>query len=250
LALFGLWLCFSLAQTAHFYFYFEVPLHRSLEWGFRDWFVWFCLIVAVRLTLRRTTWTLSTDVRSIATLAIIAVACGWLQILVIISLDFLTAEPSRPFVEDVLHLYRKRWLQNLVVFGLLWIIIGQLLSKTRNVARVPDVDQRPERIRITADGGVHWLAIDDIHCVEVAGNYVCITTGDQSYIARSTLKQIEASLPQSRFLRISRSCLVNRLFIRSCARVARNRVEIRLVDDNTYAVGRTYWPSVRESLDF
>ena len=48
-----------------------------------------------------------------------------------------------------------------------------------------------------------------IDCIESAGNYVAVQSGKESYILRDTLNALEARLNPEKFLRISRSAIVN-----------------------------------------
>ena len=60
-----------------------------------------------------------------------------------------------------------------------------------------------------------------ISCLEVLHNYVTVHA-DQDYIVKRPLGQLEKDL-DSRFFRISRSCILNLTFIR---RVTRTQVEL------------------------
>jgi len=49
----------------------------------------------------------------------------------------------------------------------------------------------------------------DIDAIESAGNYVAVQFGKESHILRETLSALEAQLDPKKFLRISRSAIVN-----------------------------------------
>src|SRR6266566_4740609 len=77
------------------------------------------------------------------------------------------------------------------------------------------LDERPGRspclTRLTVNTGdkVVILKTADIDAIESAGNYVAVQAGKESFILRETLSALEAQLDTKKFLRISRSAIVN-----------------------------------------
>lgn len=66
-----------------------------------------------------------------------------------------------------------------------------------------------ERLAIKADGRVLFLRVAEIDWLEAEGNYVKLHVGAASHLFRETLSALERDLPSDRFLRISRSLIVN-----------------------------------------
>lgn len=66
-----------------------------------------------------------------------------------------------------------------------------------------------DRIAIKTEGRVLFFKTDEVDWVEAADNYVSIHVGNEEHLHRETLTSLEAKLPPSRFLRISRSTIVN-----------------------------------------
>ncbi len=66
-----------------------------------------------------------------------------------------------------------------------------------------------ERLAIRADGRVLFIRLAEIDWLEAEGNYVKLHTGSATHLFRETLSALEHDLPASRFLRISRSVIVN-----------------------------------------
>src|SRR5947207_5015724 len=66
-------------------------------------------------------------------------------------------------------------------------------------------------IRLTVKTGdkVVILKTGDIDAIESAGNYITVQTGKECHILRETLSGLEAQLDPKKFLRISRSAIVN-----------------------------------------
>jgi len=67
----------------------------------------------------------------------------------------------------------------------------------------------PERMAVKSSGRVIFLKIDDIDWVEAADNYVSLHIGAESHLHRETMSALEERLPPNKFLRISRSTIVN-----------------------------------------
>ena len=75
-------------------------------------------------------------------------------------------------------------------------------------------EQKPEtkfldRLAVKTEGRVLFFKLDDIDWIEAADNYVNIHTGNEQHLHRETMSALEAKLPPNRFIRISRSTIVN-----------------------------------------
>jgi two-component system, LytTR family, response regulator len=65
--------------------------------------------------------------------------------------------------------------------------------------------------RLTVKSGEHtaFVEVNDVDCIEAAGNYAILHAGATNHILRETLANLEAKLSPKRFLRVSRSAIVN-----------------------------------------
>src|SRR5438128_1256822 len=82
----------------------------------------------------------------------------------------------------------------------------------RLTALLEDMKAQPrlaERLPVKSDGRIIFLRLTDIDWVEAADNYVKLHTANESHMLRETLSALESKLPADRFLRVSRSALVN-----------------------------------------
>src|SRR5688572_4382888 len=66
-----------------------------------------------------------------------------------------------------------------------------------------------ERLLVKADGRVLLIKVEDIDFVEAADNYVNLKVGKESHMMRETMSSLEGRLPPEKFMRISRSAIVN-----------------------------------------
>jgi two-component system, LytTR family, response regulator len=82
----------------------------------------------------------------------------------------------------------------------------------RLTALLDDVKAQPqqaERLAIKSGGRILFLKLNEVEWVEAADNYVKLHIGNESHLLRETLSALEARLPKEKFLRISRSTIVN-----------------------------------------
>jgi two-component system LytT family response regulator len=69
--------------------------------------------------------------------------------------------------------------------------------------------QTPERIAVRQNGRILFITLAEIDWIEAADNYVCLHCGAATHMLRETMSEVEARLPEARFVRIHRSAIVN-----------------------------------------
>ncbi len=82
----------------------------------------------------------------------------------------------------------------------------------RLTALLDDLKAQPklaERLPVKSEGRIIFLRLTDVDWAEAADNYVKLHVGTESYMMRDTMTALETKLPSNRFLRISRSTMVN-----------------------------------------
>lgn len=85
-------------------------------------------------------------------------------------------------------------------------------TQRRLTALLEDLKAQPklaERLPVKSEGRIIFLRLPEIDWVEAADNYVKLHTGNQAHLLRDTMTSLERKLPAERFLRISRSAMVN-----------------------------------------
>jgi len=68
---------------------------------------------------------------------------------------------------------------------------------------------RPDRLAVKANGRVVFVRVEEIDWIEADGNYVHLRVGNITHQLRETLGGLETQLSSERFMRISRSVIVN-----------------------------------------
>ena len=96
----------------------------------------------------------------------------------------------------------------------------------------------PDRLAVKTGAHLLWLSFDDIDWIESADNYVELHVGPASHLLRQTLNALEERLPPEKFVRVSRSAMVNPQRIKELRRKLYGGYEIRLVNGATLSLSR------------
>jgi two-component system LytT family response regulator len=76
--------------------------------------------------------------------------------------------------------------------------------------------KKPDRLVFKENGRVIFVRAEMIDWLEADGNYVKIHAGSDAHYVRETLAGLEAQLPAEKFMRISRSTIVNLDRVKEC----------------------------------
>jgi len=106
----------------------------------------------------------------------------------------------------------------------------------------------PERLAVKSEGRVILLKIMEIDWVEAADNYVNLHVGDDSHLLRETMTGLEKRLPSDKFLRISRSTMVNLDRIRELQPLFHGEYTVILTDETRLTLSRGYRDKLNQLL--
>lgn len=81
--------------------------------------------------------------------------------------------------------------------------------QTAALAELKPPAKMPERLPIKSAGRVIFVRVEDIDWVEAAHNYIVLHVGKESHLLRETMNAFEGRLSPEKFVRISRSTIVN-----------------------------------------
>ena len=65
------------------------------------------------------------------------------------------------------------------------------------------------RLAVKTPGKVTFVELDQVQAIEAAGKYAVVHVGKVNHVLRESMSSLESHLPSQRFLRISRSVIVN-----------------------------------------
>lgn len=88
-------------------------------------------------------------------------------------------------------------------------------SATENLLRMlaeqqgRSIEKYRTRLTVKSEGKVIFAKVDEVEFVESAGNYIIASTSAGNHILRETLTALDTQLDPRRFIRISRSAIVN-----------------------------------------
>lgn len=94
---------------------------------------------------------------------------------------------------------------------------------------------------------IRLIRVEDIRWIEAAGNYMRVHTADGSLLVRATMKSLASKLGD-RFLRIHRSHLVNRRFVKELRPVRDGAYDVLLEDGTRVRMSRSYSDALDEIL--
>jgi two-component system LytT family response regulator len=86
---------------------------------------------------------------------------------------------------------------------------AQIEEQSSVLAELKPPSKPLERLAVKTGGRVILVKLAEIDYIEAAHNYVELHVEKQSHLLRETLNSIEARLPADKFVRISRSVIVN-----------------------------------------
>lgn len=102
-----------------------------------------------------------------------------------------------------------------------------------------------ERLLVKTDGRVLLIKVEDIDYIEAADNYVNLRVGKESHLMRETMSSLETRLPPEKFMRISRSSIVNVERIQELQPMFHGEYIVLLKNGAKLTLSRTY----RDKLD-
>ena len=110
-----------------------------------------------------------------------------------------------------------------------------------------DFQERPARLPIKDGPHTHLVELETIDWIDAAGDYMCVHAGNQTYILRSTMKELEKKL-SAQFVRIHRSTIVNLYKVRSVDAIPKGECLLHLDDEVSLKVSRNYRSAVQDLM--
>ena len=112
-------------------------------------------------------------------------------------------------------------------------------------AVIRDLGPRPDRLLVPDGQRIVPVAVADICWIKAEGDYARLYSGGRNFLVSRTLKDIEARLDATQFIRIHRSAVVHSAHIREVRVAESGRYRVLLSDGTTLLVSRTRAPDLR-----
>ena len=131
--------------------------------------------------------------------------------------------------------------------------LDKAISKLKKLARTKTTDAvpttvsastaNPEELFVNIDRRLIKIQMDTIQLIEAKGDYIKIKTKDKNYTVHTTLKKIEAKLPDQTFLKVHRSYIIN---LTKIIDIEDNSI---LIEKDVIPVSRSKRPVLMERLN-
>ena len=108
----------------------------------------------------------------------------------------------------------------------------------------PQREAGEDRICVRCKGRFVFLNLDEIRWIQAAGNYLQLHTGGETYVVRDTLAKFGNRLDSGRFVRIHRSIIVNRQYIRELKPWHTGEYVLTLTNGKELTLSRKYRSSL------
>ena len=105
------------------------------------------------------------------------------------------------------------------------------------------------RLAVKTPGKVTFVELDQIQAIEAAGKYAVVHVGKENHVLRESMTSLESHLPPQRFLRISRSVIVNIDEIRELQPMFKGENVVVLKNGKSYPATRPI-REIQQKLEF
>ena len=102
---------------------------------------------------------------------------------------------------------------------------------------------------IKKEGRLISISCETVSWLEAAGNYVTLHCGDLEYLYRGTMNALESELDPSLFLRVHRSRIVNRSFVKNVRYLNNDEYRFTMEGGVRLLSGRTYKEKIQTYLN-
>jgi two-component system LytT family response regulator len=126
--------------------------------------------------------------------------------------------------------------------------VREHLHATSVASTADATPRRVRRLAIPVQGGVRFIDERRVDSVRAERNYVRVLAGDQRFLVRMTMKEMEDRLPAEEFVRVNRSLIVRLDRVLEMQPLAHGEVQLRLTTGELVVSGRTQAPRVRAAL--
>ena len=120
---------------------------------------------------------------------------------------------------------------------------AEKLSLTQNKSKVKISNSADNDFYVNIDRRLIKIDLPTIYLIEAKGDYINIKTDEKNYVVHSTLKKIEGKLPDSLFLKVHRSYIIN---VKKIIDIEDNSV---LIKKDVIPVSRSNRPELMKRLD-
>jgi hypothetical protein len=133
-----------------------------------------------------------------------------------------------------------------IISLLLFLVMLYLFLRNRTTDKPIQKEELKEEIKhlfIRSERADHKLLISEILLIEGKKDYVKVSLSNKSYLVRKNLKTFLSELPESKFVRISKSVALN---TEQIEKIDKNMLFVK--SGNYYIIGKKYNQAIKELL--
>lgn len=112
----------------------------------------------------------------------------------------------------------------------------------------PDDATALNRLIVKEAGQVHFVNLGDVHWIEAYDYYVKIHIAERFYLLRQSMKKLAELLPQTHFIRVHKSSIVNLQYIKRLITTPKGEYEIELTSGTVVKVSRGYREAIKKLI--
>jgi two-component system LytT family response regulator len=126
------------------------------------------------------------------------------------------------------------------------------VNKNNNnlIKSIDESTEQINRIAVRTAQKIQVVAVEDVHYLEAADDYVMIHTKEGRYLKEKTMKYFEHHLDQNQFVRIHRSFILNLAEMQKIERYEKDSHVVILKNDHRLKVSASGYKLLREKLGF
>lgn len=192
-----------------------IELTESFMWVLREWGIWLVLTPLVFTALRALHAPTPTRIRSFSATAQLYTLLGISVLAIALTYRVgIDVYGGADLAASAVYFFPKH-ATALVLIVLAWHLAHKMERTpidsiaAQGSQALPDSLTVSETLLVSKGQHESLIRVDEIDVISAAGNYVDIRCKDNVYLLRSSLKQMEDTLPAHQFVRVHRSHLVN-----------------------------------------
>ncbi len=145
----------------------------------------------------------------------------------------------KPFKEERFHLSVKKALASLQDKKEVQSA-AQLQSLLEYLQEKKSPESTATSLALKMSGRIRFVEFEDIQYIEASGYYIEVYTTEKKYLIRDTLINMSDKLPETCFIRIHRSTIINTDYLSEVIHLGLGEVEVLMKDDKRFRVSRSY----------
>ena len=137
------------------------------------------------------------------------------------------------------------------LLNLLCDMTGEALTLERALTYEPGADGQSFASRLSIRDGGQTVIVDlaNVAWIDAAGDYMCVHADGETYVLRSTMKSLMARLNPDVFVRVHRSTILNRHFVRSARPHINGEYYLTLKCGKELKLSRSYKEKLADILE-